>query len=247
MILYLAGDSEWQKLAKGIDYKTNRLDSYFYLKLKDDPHIDKYDNFLLDSGAFTYMRNKKLKTDWNQYVEEYAEYIKHRNIKNYIEMDIDSIIGVKDTLKLRSRLESLTGLQSIPCWHFIRGKQAWIDIVKEYSYASISLSGLTDTSKQFIKSGYKYLPWFLEQAKKHDCKVHGLGFTQSAKLPHFRFHSVDSSTWLNGGKYGFINMFDPISGRMRIIQRKGRLKANEGREHNFKQWILFQRYAEKYL
>lgn len=249
MILYLAGDSYWRRLSTAIDFKTNRLDSYYYLKKKPDPNIHKYNHFMLDSGAFTYMQNGQ-KVNWEAYVDEYADYVIHNRIKYFIEMDIDTITSPEHAFKLRQRLEARVGRQSIPCWHYVRGKQAWIDTVKEYDYAAISVSGYTDTSKWIKQHKYQPLHWFLQVARENYCKTHGLGFTQSKLLPQFPFYSVDSSSWCGGNRFGYIVIFKDGRITQHLAPKDGenyRLQCTPAVEHNFYEWIKFQRYAEQYL
>ncbi|MCP4763931.1 MAG: hypothetical protein GY870_19320 [archaeon] len=241
----MAGLENENILTKKINYDLFVLNSYFYLRKTKSELIKKYSSFLLDSGAFTYMQNG-ITVDWNKYVDEYAQYIIDNNIKNYIEMDIDVIVGVQEAYKLRQRLEARTQTQSIPCWHKIRGKEAWIEMVKNYNYVSISVSGFTDTSKWIRKHKYKPLYWFLEQARKYNCKVHGLGFTQTELLQKFKFFSVDSTTWLKAARFGELSIFKEKK-MMRISNKNKKGRSEKIRELNFNEWIKFQKYAKTNL
>lgn len=61
----------------------NVLESYFYLRSKEwmFPLIKEFKNFLLDSGAFTFMnQSKNHKVDWDEYIEEYAAFINKLDI-----------------------------------------------------------------------------------------------------------------------------------------------------------------------
>ena len=93
------------------------LESFIYL---NDKTIQFYKDhhFLLDSGAFTYM-NKKTdhKVDWDEYITNYASFIDKHDIEHFFELDIDSIVGIKEVERLRYKLEKLTNKQCIPVWH----------------------------------------------------------------------------------------------------------------------------------
>jgi len=100
------------------------LESFAYIKDWQLPLIKNEWNFLLDSGAFTFMDNVQERTtgiDWNDYVKRYADFINKMNIDLFFELDIDSILSLKEVEKLREKLEKLTGKKSIPVWHRSRG------------------------------------------------------------------------------------------------------------------------------
>ena len=85
------------------------LQSFYYA----DSFTEKYiipnvADFLLDSGAFTFIRNAKTHIDWDEYVERYADFINRNNVEKYFELDIDSVVGYKQVLKYRDKLEKLT-------------------------------------------------------------------------------------------------------------------------------------------
>ena len=117
----------------------NILESYYYLRGNDSfaRLIKGFQNFLLDSGAFTFLSNAKTKVDWERYIEEYAEYITNNNIKLFFELDIDSIVGLKQVEKYRERLEKLTNRQCIPVWHPSRGYDYFIKMCKDYPYVAL--------------------------------------------------------------------------------------------------------------
>ena len=51
--------------------------------------------------------------DWDEYIESYAEFINNHNIKLFMELDIDSVVGIKEVERLRNKLERLTNKQCI--------------------------------------------------------------------------------------------------------------------------------------
>lgn len=201
---------------------------------------------MLDSGIFTFI-NSKTKVDIDNYVHEYAEYIKKHQIKSYVELDMDQILGVKETRRLRDRLENLVGWRSIPVWHSIRGKQSFIDDCREYDRVCLGFY-LTEGLSPALTE--KYTPWFVDKAHELDCALHGLGFTKSTLLPKFHFDSVDSSTWSAGKRYGQVCTFDRAEGRIKILQKPDgvRIRSMELMErHNWKHWRLYQDYAREHL
>ena len=69
------------------------LESFVYVKDWMDPYIKNYWNFMLDSGAFTYMNGKDTsEINWNNYVDNYADYINEKGIDLFMELDIDNVL-----------------------------------------------------------------------------------------------------------------------------------------------------------
>lgn len=101
----------------------------------------RYRDFILDSGAFTYMNGKDgSNVNWDLYVEKYAQVINEYDIDKFIELDIDSVVGLLEVERLRKKLEQLTNKQPIVVWHKSRGgrvlvKNGWtIPILCHWRY-----------------------------------------------------------------------------------------------------------------
>lgn len=156
--------------------------------------------FMLDSGAFTFMTSKKGKPiDWEAYVIKYADFIKSNDIKYFYEVDVDTVIGVGPTRKLRNQLEDLVGRQCIPVWHRCRGKQAFHHMVDEYDY--VSLGGIA--SREIKPREHPMLRWFVDYAHKNATQIHGLGGAKFYDKKWFiPFDSVDASSWSGCIRWG---------------------------------------------
>ena len=247
MKLYLAESGAVHKTyiepAGALKHKICILESFYYVKDWMIPYINNYWDFILDSGAFTFMQNGGAHINWEQYVDKYGAFIKEHKIKHYFELDIDSIVGLKKVKQLRKRLESITGTKCIPVWHKERGKENWLKIVKEYKY--VAIGGIV--TKEIKGNQYPIFTWLLNEAKKQNCKVHGLGFTRIKSLKRYHFYSVDSTAWIYGNRGGFLYKFtgDDIA---KINKPEGsRIKVRETAIHNFNEWVKFQEYAERCL
>ena len=60
MKIYLAGEAYGEKVFKYYNYNFNRLDSFFYVRNNCfKKFINKYNDYLLDSGAFTFIMSPK--------------------------------------------------------------------------------------------------------------------------------------------------------------------------------------------
>lgn len=246
MQLYLAGiwgGNKQDELQCKKKLKPRILESFYYINDETKAMIPYYKDFLLDSGAFTFMQNTKTKINWDEYVERYAKFIKDNNIKHFFELDIDSIVGIKEVERLRNKLETLSERKCIPVWHKSRGLEYWKKMCKEYDY--IAIGGIV--TKEIKATEYDIFIPLLKIAKENNCKVHGLGFTRIPLLKKYHFYSVDSTAWTTGNRFGHIYKFK--NGEMlKIDKPKGlRVKSQITAVNNFTEWVKFSEWAEKYL
>lgn len=220
------------------------LESYYYRADWMEPYIQKYWHFLLDSGAFTFMENASKQVDFHEYLDGYVEYINRLDVDLFFELDIDSVVGIKKVEELRKVLEDQTGKRCIPVWHKSRGLKYWHKMVEEYDY--VAIGGIAN--KTIKRKEYPVFTELLKIAAKNKCKVHGLGFTSIEGLYKYKFHSVDSTSWLYGNRGGYLYKFD---GRyIRQVKRptdEHQLKNQEAAIFNFHEWVKFQKYADKHL
>ena len=232
------------------------LESFYYCEKKKDTIeylIPKVGKFLLDSGAFTFVGTAKKTAkniDWLYYTDRYAEFVKDNDIKLFFELDIDKLIGYDNVLKLRNRLEVKAGRRCIPVWHKSRGKQAFIDMCKEYPY--VSIGGLVGDgsagAKEYTATVQRYFPWFIDTAHVNGARIHALGFTNFEGLRRYHFDSVDSATWTSGHRFGEVGVFG--GDRVTRMPKKGNLRMADMQaiaRHNIDEWVKFQRYAKEHL
>jgi hypothetical protein len=118
-------------------YRPYILESFYYANEETEKLLPYFGDFLLDSGAFTFMAQARQSVNWNEYAERYADFIIKNNIQKYIELDLDYIIGVEGARNLRRYLEKKTGKQSLPVWHPIRGTEEFLRMCDEYSYVCL--------------------------------------------------------------------------------------------------------------
>lgn len=244
MRLFLAGTHGYGAyIKKGLPMADCKylLESFVYIKDWHLEYLDKFDGFMLDSGAFTYLNGAKTNVDWDKYIDRYAAFIKKYQVKHYIELDIDSVVGLAEVERLRDKLESLVGYPSIPVWHKSRGKDYWLKMVKDYDY--VAIGGIV--TKEIKPAEYKYFHWLLNEARKADCKVHGLGFTNLKGLQEYPFYSVDSTSWNSGGRFGAIYKFDGRTMQKYDKPIGTRVKTIDTAINNFREWVKFQHYMDK--
>lgn len=245
--IFLAGVAPWQNEGLYDDairkHKPFILESFYYVDADTERLIPLFGDFMLDSGAFTFMQGKGV-VDWVEYVERYADFINHNKIDKFFELDIDSVVGYDKVLKLRERLERLTNRQSIPVWHKSRGVDDFLSMCDAYPY--VALGGIV--TGEFKSTEYRHFPRLINEAHKRGAKIHGLGFTALSWLPKCHFDSVDSTAWTTGNRFGFIYRFDGKTMRKTNAPEGHRLgDARKVALINYVEWIKFQRYAEVHL
>lgn len=200
------------------------------------------DNFLLDSGAFSFMSGQKCSKDsLYNYLEQYIDFINKNNVKYYFELDVDTIFGIEFVEQLRKKLERDTQRPCIPVWHKGRGVEYWKQMCDRYRY--IAIGGLVFHVK---KQEYELIRKMVKYAYDMGVKVHGLGFTKTKELDRYKFYSVDSTSWKMSAIRG--QLFHFFDGKQ-IIQRKvekGNKKADLHKivAHNYKEWIKYQSYMD---
>lgn len=234
------------------------LDSFVEINPKNPSDHRLFEDYLLDSGAFTFMFSKKdHKVDWNEYIDRYAAYVKQNGIKNYFELDIDSIVGYDNVLKLRSKLEQKVGWQCIPVWHYSRGKEEFSKMCESHKY--VAIGGIAGDRKLRNKLT-PYMRHFIDEAHNKGARIHGLGFTSTNLLQTLPFDSVDSTSWLSFTKYGQYVKFNgsgvvgvqkPKDTKVKDFKKEAEAMGISSAQYKGFicgiEWIKFQKYAKEWL
>lgn len=257
MNLYLAdGGGRFKDTEKGLIEEgftegqmfqgVNILQSFFYCNdYTQKVVIPNCRDFMLDSGAFTFMSSNKSTVDWDEYISKYAKFIKaNEKIDKFFELDIDSVVGYEKVKEYRKRLEDLTGKKCIPVWHKSRGKEEFLKMCEEYPY--VAIGGIV--TKEITREQYPFFTWFINEAHKRKAKIHGLGFTNLEGLKKYHFDSVDSTSWTTGNRFGAIYQFNGET-MIKHSKKEGQRLAQSRTAaiHNFTEWVKFQKYADKNL
>lgn len=250
MRVFLAGLETYPYLLEAFkEQKPYCLESFFYSTSETERQIPYMGDFLLDSGAFTFMQNSKTRVEWDAYLERYADFINRNAVEKFFELDIDSVVGYDKVLQFRKKLERLTGRQPIPVWHTNRGKDEFVKAAQEYPY--VAIGGLVGTgSAEYARKYWAYFPWFIQTAHDNGAKIHALGFTSIDGLKKYHFDSVDSTRW-NCARFGRMEKFD--NGKIKVFdwRKHGvRLKSEQSEniaKQNFGEWVKFQKWADTHL
>lgn len=200
------------------------------------------DNFLLDSGAFSFMSGAECSEEQLEgYLNRYIKFINENDIKYFFELDVDTIFGIEFVEKLRKKLEQETQKQCIPVWHKGRGVEYWKKMCDNYKY--VAIGGLVFHVK---KQEYELIRKMVDYAHSKGVKVHGLGFTKTKELPKYKFFSVDSTSWkMSAIRGGMVQFFNGKDISQRPVDKNGkRLNLCSLGAHNFKEWVKYQKYME---
>lgn len=260
MRLFLAGYEANPYIELFEDKSFFILGSFYYLRKSKKDYLNSYidyiknisNDFILDSGAFSLLNsNKNLDAFLNnldKYIQEYINFINEYDIKHFIELDIDSLVGYERVKEIRKRIEKETKKKCIPAWHLSRGLDEWDKLTKEYDY--IAIGGIV--TKEIKKKDYnKLFPTLLKIAKKNNCKAHGLGFT-SVKCEKYDFYSVDSTSWSSCARYARIYSFNTKTKEMKskLISKTHRVDQKGDKYTKFlkislREWIKYQKFLLK--
>ena len=212
--IFLAGASTFKSTLMNRASPHYLLDSFYGLKTRTNK-VDEYmqwtkeaNDFLLDSGAFTFMNKGKGCGNINldEYVQKYIDFINHYKIDKFFEMDVDCLMDYEEVKKLRSKIEKGTNKQCIPVWHKSRGKEEFINMCKEYDY--VSIGGIASREIKKKEWGEILVP-LCDIAHDNNCKIHGLGFMSLEWLNENKcpFDTVDGTAWI-GSKTGHTFVID---------------------------------------
>lgn len=246
MIVYLAGFRTIEKHYKNPTDDIYLLSSFYEHRNGNFGAYVEQEKHILDSGAFSFFGGKK-NVDWKNYVLKYCDFINKTNQKLFFELDIDKVTSLKHAEKLRDIIEQKTGKQPIPVWRPSRGVDYWYKMCENYPYVAISASGAYDSAWTRKKESIPVISKLLKIAKNNNTKVHGLGFTSLPLIIKLKFYSIDSTTWLCG-KFGEMSYFN--FNEIKRIRKKNKKLINPAHLyhiHNFKEWVKFQKYADKNL
>jgi hypothetical protein len=200
----------------------------------------------LDSGAFSIWKEfdksgrvLEGKALWD-YVDAYANYIK-QNIKLidvYVNVDIPFRPDV--TLEVQNYMEKKHKLHPIPVYHPGEPVQYLINYIKKHDYIGMGGIGAGNISKQawMTSTGERAFEIICDNPKKiPKVKVHGFAMTSPALMMRYPFYSVDSSSWMQFGKYGLLIVPKKKGGKFvydespHIVVVSQRKKARKDADH----------------
>ena len=194
----------------------NFLFSYHYLKKMEEKKLKELlrncGEIFLDSGAFS---AKSLGEEID--IENYMQFISKYKIKNYATLDV--IGNGEETLK---NTEYMISKGFNPIYTFHKGEEMkYLEEALKFDYIAIGgLVGNMSFAEEFLDKVWRFI---IE--KKPDLKVHGFGLTKIDMMKRYPWHSVDSSSWVSGRKFG--DVFDERGNRLEHKKTIEEMKENK--------------------
>jgi hypothetical protein len=168
--------------------------AFYYGYNKTLPQLPEQ-NIIIDSGGYT-ARKKNTKID----IKEYIDFINTNKVKVAFNLDTNN---VEETLQNQKLLDMHTDCQILPVYHvsdYINRKTTTLinEFAEQYNFIGLGgMSGIKVSRDLFLR----FLRYVFS-ITKDKIKIHALGVTTARLMEQFPFYSVDSTTWLNGAKYG---------------------------------------------
>jgi len=233
------------------------LMSYYNIRNKKDivEYLGKFKKYgaeiMLDSGAHTLQKGKN-KINYEGFVNGYIKFLRKYGefFTAFVELDIDNIVGLAKVEEWTKKITEKVGRQPIVVWHKERGWEYWKKMCREYDY--VGFSGFVSGTGQG-EVPHKFVPLFLKEAKKHNTKVHGFGYTKPALVKRFHFYSVDSSSWLIGCRWGGVCVFTNNKLTMyskqnffKKYKKYNNLNSLDINYFNAQNWLKYAEYINQY-
>ena len=212
MKIYFAGGFCDEKFNFVKTQNIHRLFSFYYSGDFERSQRDKlqYKSIFLDSGAFSAdSQGTPIK------LSDYCRFV-HKNLDKlacYANLDI---IGSDEGTYRNQVLMEKEGLNPLPVFHSEDDFKYLELYCQKYDY--IAIGGMVGQPREKIDEFLRKC--FLIIKKYWPVKIHGFGITALPLLLKFPFYSVDSSSWLQGGKTSCIISYDSICQKIDVQSTK---------------------------
>jgi hypothetical protein len=198
----------------------------------------------------------------SRYVDEYAQFLERYRSRIFCaaEMDIDSVFddcqafgkgcgrwtlqyreqcddwnlkqkwsgkfgyAPQPVLDWRKQLQQ-TGVPIVVGWHECRDWAGWLDQCQKHPYNAVG-----SDHNMAIGQWFRYL----NEARKTKTRVHGFAVTKPEYIRRYPFYSVDSTSWLDGSKFGTTFAFQ--SGRIRYYTNLVKDQVRKRLRRVYKEW-----------
>lgn len=195
--------------------------SYHYIQDLDltahfaERFIPPYPEVFLDSGGFS-AATQGVSID----VDAYIAYIKRHGslLTTYAVLDA---VGDARTTRANQRRMEAAGLHPLPTFHVGEDWRYLEEYVEQYPY--IALGGMVPYMARANRRAL--MAWLVRAFKLARSPegtprsvYHGFGATAWEVVKAFPWHSVDSTTWCTGVRYGIVPVFDARLGQFHPVQ-----------------------------
>jgi hypothetical protein len=203
---------------------------------------------MLDSGAHSLFKEHVGRPNEGSYdffesddfwgfVDRYCEFLNQNKDKFAVYVNVDVIFNPELSWKVQKYMES-KGLNPLPVFHNGEDLKWLKKYVDNYEYIGIGgLGQIVSKSQWAIGVGDPAFNIICDGNGYPKVKVHGFAMTSPELILTFPFYSVDSSSWMQFGKYGLIVIPRKISGKFvydvppLIINVSSRKKRKADKNH----------------
>lgn len=203
------------------------LVSYHYYKTTNfDEIIGKYfaptkPDIFADSGAFSAMTQGA-----SINIDEYGQWLNKWGPHFTVYCNLDVIGDPQASERNQRHLEDKHGLTPLPVFHVGSDWKHLEKLVDEYDY--IALGGMVP----HLRYTKRIMKWLIQCFKiaKGKAVFHGLGSTNWTVIRSLPWHSVDSSAWGQGFRYGVVPVWMAKSAKFVKLPLGDMQKAYQHRE-----------------
>ena len=176
---------------------------------------DKSLKIAIDSGAHSlynkYTRGKERSFDFYEsdefwkFVDEYASFIKEHKDEISLYVSVDVIFNAPLSWKVQKYLEDTHKLNPLPVFHVGEDFKWLKKYIDNYDYIGLGGLGQTTSKTMWIKGmGDPAFSMICDDKGYPRVKTHGFAMTSPELIIDYPFHSADSSSWVQFGKFGLI-------------------------------------------
>lgn len=194
---------------------------------KENRHV------IQDSGLFTLMfgagkGRRQTRESLTQWQDKLIAFVQQNGIQaTCVEIDCQKVLSAEDAWYFRERMRRLLRNPQINVFHFEDGIKGLDRLIEFSDYIAVSVPEWRIVKAATHKKDIRYITHYIKN-KKPGIDIHLLGCTDLKIIAENNFcTSADSTSWLAGVKYGYID--DGV--------RKSHVK-------NFKQAIIQERMAQ---
>lgn len=172
---------------------------------KENRHV------IQDSGLFTLMfgagkGQKQTRESLTQWQDKLIAFVQQNNIQaTCVEIDCQKVLGVADAWYFRERMRRLLPNPQINVFHFEDGLKGLDRLIAFSDYIAVSVPEWRIVKSATHRKDIRYITHYIKN-KKPNIDIHLLGCTDLKIIAENRFcTSADSTSWLAGVKYGYID------------------------------------------
>ena len=187
--------------------------------------------WIMDSGLFSLMfgAGKGLLKGYDAYEAYAKKYVADMKAWGWqhaiVECDVQRVLGVAETHRLRDEVFRPSGLETIYVWHIPEGEEGLTELARRERRVALSVPEFRSVlgngrisgggvAHAAIMRGLR----LIREAKRADQRVHLLGNTERGLVEAPRpADTCDSTSWMSGGRFGQGITFDPKVGAVASI------------------------------